>query len=114
MITKAEYEKKCLEFEEEMMYDGRGEYNGYVCQKCGYTVATLYKDKGVTPFVIKCTQCGGESIHRITSRTAPPEHPKTSKVKNWVRPTFEQFVKLSPAIQQHVFNGGLVWEEELK
>ena len=46
--------------------------------------------------------------------TAPPEHPKMSKVKNWVRPTFEQFVKLSPATQQHVFNGGLVWEEELK
>ena len=58
MITKAEYEKKCLEFEEAMMYEGRGEYNGYICEKCGYTVATLYKDKGVTPFVIKCPQCG--------------------------------------------------------
>ena len=29
MITKSEYEKKCLEFEEARMYDGRGEYNGF-------------------------------------------------------------------------------------
>ena len=114
MITKSEYEKKCLEFEEARMYDGRGEYNGYVCEKCSYITATLYKDKGVTPFIIGCEKCGEAAMHMITSRNAPPAAPNISEVKNWVRPTFEQFLKLSPATQEHVLNGGLVLEEELK
>lgn len=112
-VTKEEYGKVCLKFEGAKIYDGRGEYNGYRCNKCGYIVATYYKDKGVTPFIIQCPKCKGMAYHEITSLEAPPEQPNISKVKNWVRPTFEQYVKLSPATQEHVMNGGLVFEEEV-
>lgn len=112
-LSKEEYDKLCKEFEEAKMYDGRGEYNGYRCEKCGYIVATLYKDKGVTPFIIQCPKCKGMSQHVITSHDAPPEQSNISKVKNWVRPTYEQFLKLPPASQEHVMNGGLVFEEEV-
>lgn len=112
-MNKKQYERKCRSFEEARMYDGRGEYNGYCCEKCGYIVATYYKDKGVTPFVIQCPECGGMAQHTITSMDAPPKRPNISAVKNWVRPDYEQFVKLSPATQQHVLNGGLVCEDEL-
>ena len=112
-LSKEKYDKLCKEFEEAKMYDGRGEYNGYLCGKCGYIVATLYKDKGVTPFVIQCPKCKGNAQHVITSMGAPPKQSNISKVKNWVRPTYEQYLNLSPATQEHVMNGGLVFEEEI-
>ena len=89
-----EYNRLVSEIEPTQMYDGRGEYNGYTCKKCGYVTVTLYKDKGVTPFIIKCSKCGGAAMHNITSRVAPPCVPDTySEVKNWVRPTIEQFLE---------------------
>lgn len=112
-ISKGKYEQLCKEFVNAKMYDGRGEYNGYRCKKCGYIVATYYKDKGVTPFIIKCPICNGTSIHDITSFDAPPQLYNISKVKNWVRPTYEQFLKLSPATKEHILNGGLIFEDEL-
>ena len=111
-LSKEEYDKLCKEFEETKMYDGRGEYSGYRCEKCGYIVATYYKDKGVTPFVIQCPNCKGTAQHVITTSESPPDRYNISKVKNWVRPAYEQFIKLSPASQEHVMNGGLVFEGE--
>lgn len=110
-----EYNKLVSEIEQTRMYDGRGEYNGYTCEKCGYITVTLYKDKGVTPFIIKCPKCGGAAMHNITTHIAPPCVPdRYSEVKNWVRPTIEQLLKMPPATIDHVINGGLVFEEELK
>lgn len=118
MITEQiinEYNKLVSEIEQTRMYDGRGEYNGYTCEKCGYITTTLYKDKGVTPFIIKCPKCGGAAMHNITTHIAPPCVPdRYSEVKNWVRPTIEQLLKMPPATIDHVLNGGLVFEEELK
>ena len=110
-----EYNKLVSEIEQTRMYDGRGEYNGYTCEKCGYITVTLYKDKGVTPFILKCPKCGGTSVHSITSRNPPPYIPELySEVKNWVRPTIEQLLKMPLATIDHVLNGGLVFEEELE
>ena len=118
MTTKQiieQYNRLVSEIEPTQMYDGRGEYNGYTCEKCGFITVTLYKDKGVTPFIIKCPKCGGTAVHKITTRIAPPYVPDTySEVKNWVRPTIEQLLKMPPATIDHVLNGGLVFEEELK
>lgn len=55
---KRKYNELVASLEDAKMYDGRGEYNGYVCEKCGYITATLYKEKGVTPFIIQCEKCG--------------------------------------------------------
>lgn len=111
---KKEYDELVSSIESRRMYDGRGEYNGYVCKNCGYITVTLYKDKGVTPFVIPCEKCGGDAVHEISSRYAPPALPGMSEVKNWVRPTFEQLMKMSQATIDHVLNGGLVFEDELE
>ena len=110
---KRKYNELVASLEDAKMYDGRGEYNGYVCEKCGYITATLYKEKGVTPFIIQCKKCGKAAIHKITSRNAPPADPNISEVKNWVRPTLDQLMKMSQATIDHVLNGGLVFEDEL-
>ena len=112
-ITKR-YNELVSEIETLRMYDGRGEYNGYECKKCGHVTVTLYADKGVTPFVLRCPKCGGNAMHEYTSRTPPPASPRYSPVKRWVRPTLEQLLKMSPATIEHVLNGGLVFEDELK
>lgn len=110
-----EYNRLVSEIESTRMYDGRGEYNGYTCDKCGFITVTLYKAKGVTPFILKCPKCGGTSVHNITSRNPPPYISELySEVKNWVRPTIKQLLKMHPATIEHVLNGGLVFEEELK
>ena len=111
---KRKYNELVASLEDAKMYDGRGEYNGYVCEKCGYITATLYKEKGVTPFIIQCEKCGKSAMHKITSRNAPPADPNISEVKNWVRPTLDQLMKMSQATIDHVLNGGLVFEDELK
>lgn len=108
------YSKLVAEIETMRMYDGRGEYNGYECEKCGFVTVTLYQDKGVTPFIIRCSKCGGLARHEYTSKNPPPASPRYSPVKKWVRPTLEQLLKMSPATIEHVINGGLVFEEELK
>ena len=112
-ITKR-YNELVSEIETLRMYDGRGEYNGYECMKCGYITVTLYADKGVTPFIIHCSKCDGFARHEYTSRNPPPASPRYSPVKRWVRPTLEQLLKMQPSTIEHVLNGGLVFEEELK
>lgn len=112
-ITKR-YNKLVAEIEDLEIYDGRGEFNGYECDKCGLITVTLYVDKGVTPFVLRCPNCGGSAVHRYTSRSQPPASTRYSPVKRWVRPSLEQLLKMQPATIEHVLNGGLVFEEELK
>ena len=111
---KRKYNELVASLEDAKMYDGRGEYNGYVCEKCGYITATLYKEKGVTPFIIQCEKFGKAAMHKITSRNAPPADPNISEVKKWVRPTLDQLMKMSQETIDHVLNGGLVFEDELK
>ena len=111
---KKKYDKLVSSIEDAQMYDGRGEYNGYICKSCGYITATFYKDKGVTPFIIACEKCGCASMHNITSRNAPPARPNISPIHNWVRPTFEQLIKLDESTIDHVLDGGLVLEDDLR
>ena len=101
---KRKYNELVASLEDAKMYDGRGEYNGYVCEKCGYITATLYKEKGVTPFIIQCEKCGKAAMHKITSRNAPPAAPNISEVKNWVRPTLAHLHKLIQCWSYPVLN----------
>lgn len=86
------------------MYDGRGTYDTYVCEKCGNQMITTYKDKGVTPFTMRCGDCGGVMMHVQTKTTVEPG----VRVNEWVRPTLEQFLKMPNAVQEHVLKGGLI------
>lgn len=55
------------------MYDGRGRGTDvYVCSDCGRKFYTEYKDKGCTPFIIRCRFCKeGTMMHTQTVDCAP-------------------------------------------
>lgn len=103
--------KALLERAEDMeVYDGRGKgVDVYECDGCGEVMFTRYADKGVTPYCMPC-KCRGTMSHKSTVQVVPC---RDAKVCNWVRPIYDDFVKLSPGMQDHVMNGGLVLEEEL-
>lgn len=100
--------------EDAPIYDGRGKgVDVYVCDYCGAKIYTRYKDKGVTPFVMRCRKCEhGNSMHQTTIQDAVAAS-EGLEVLNWIRPTFEQFCAAGEAVRGHVLNGGLVLEEEL-
>ena len=113
---KQKYDKLVSEIESTRMFDGRG--NGvdvYVCEKCGKQFLTRYKDKGVTPFTIRCRreECNATMIHRDTISEEQVKN-EGLVVHNWVRPTFEQLLKLNEGAIKHVLNGGLMLEDELE
>lgn len=108
-MNKEEYRRFCVEIEQKKGYDGRGTYDVYVCKTCGRQFLTTYKHKGVTPFTIKCKGCGGLMVHTETF-----DHPvPILAVHRWVRPTYEQYTKLSDGLKGHVECGGLVLEDDL-
>ena len=112
---KAKYDKLIAEIESAKVYDGRNKgVDVYVCKKCGSQFYTRYKDKGVTPFTIRCRReaCGATMIHKSTIYEEEARNCRLA-VHNWVRPTFEQFLKLNEGAQEHVLNGGLMLEDEL-
>jgi len=120
MRTKEElrkdYDELISEIESARMYDGRGKgVDVYTCEKCGEKFLTRYKDKGVTPFTIKCRKdgCNGTMIHKVTIHEGQAKN-ESPVIHNWVRPTFEQLQRLSEGYIEHVLNGGLMLEDELK
>ncbi len=113
---KRKYDKLVSEIESMSGYDGRGKgVDVYVCEKCGKQFYTRYKDKGVTPFTIRCRRedCNATMLHRATISESQAKN-EGLVVHNWVRPTFEQLLKLSDGAQEHVLNGGLMLEDELE
>lgn len=93
-----QYNSMVASIEDAKIYDGRGEYNLYECNKCNNYKVTLYKDKGVTPFIMRC-KCGGDMMHTKSSKQAPPSY---VKVYNWVRPNLEQTMSLSEGMRNHI------------
>lgn len=112
---KQKYDQLVAGIESARMFDGRNKgVDIYVCEKCGTQFCTRYKDKGVTPFTIKCRriECGATMVHRGTISEREAEINRLV-VHNWVRPTFEQLLTLNAGTQEHVLKGGLILEEEL-
>lgn len=113
---RKQYDKLVAEIESAKVYDGRNKgVDVYVCEKCGKQFYTQYKDKGVTPFTIRCRidECGGTMIHKCTISVGQARI-NGIVIHNWVRPTFEQLQKLSEGAIDHVLQGGLMLEDELK
>jgi hypothetical protein len=96
--------------EDAKMYDGRNTVDRYICDMCGCMIHTTYKDKGVTPFTIRCPKCNGTMYHRQTFRKDTV--PNWVKVRNWYRPTLEQTLSMTDGMIQHILKGGLILEED--
>lgn len=111
---KMKYDELVAGIETIQMFDGRGRgVDVYVCKKCGKRFYTRYKDKGVTPFTIKCRHCEHGTMMHDQTISEQVANVMAFEVHNWVRPTFEQLQKLSDGAQEHVLNGGLMLEDEL-
>jgi len=102
------YTKIASTIEDAKIYDGRGVYDLYECKKCGHHKITLYEDKGVTPFMIKC-KCDDFMQHAKSYKNVPDY----IRVEKWRRPTLEQTMLLSDGLIEHVLNGGLVLDTEI-
>lgn len=113
---KQKYDQLVAGIESAKIFDGRDKgVDVYVCEKCGSQFYTRYKDKGVTPFTIRCRRedCGATMIHRGTISEEQASKCRLT-VHNWVRPTFEQLQSLNEGAIGHVLNGGLMLDEELE
>lgn len=97
------YSEMVSTIEESKIYDGRGTYDLYRCEKCANDIITTYADKGVTPFMTICS-CGGSLQHEKSFQSVPDY----VRVLKWKRPTLEQTMKLSDGLIEHVLSGGLV------
>jgi hypothetical protein len=115
---KRQYDELVENIEDTRMFDGRGSgVDVYTCDKCGAKFYTQYVHKGVTPFTISCRNCKhGTAVHRntISLHLWVQLEVVGEKLHNWVRPSFEQLQKLSPGLQRHVLQGGLMLEDELQ
>lgn len=109
-MSEEEYNKLRDEIENSDMYDGRGKYDVYECEGCDHHLITTYAVKGVTPFVITCPKCGKGMLHVRTLKTAPAGE----NVIKWIRPTYEQYCKLSYGYRDHIGNGDLIMETDIK
>ena len=106
---KSRYENMVKTIETAKMYDGRGTYDLYVCEKFGYQKITTYKDKGVTSFMLKCKNCDGWMQHTNTYQSVPDDTP----VEQFVRPSLDVAYKLTDYQLDHLFKGGLFLESDL-
>lgn len=110
---KKEYEKMVSGIGNSRIYDGRGKgIDIYHCDKCQTSIFTRYKEKGVTPYIIPCEQCGWMMRHMKTVEDNVIK--RQEMVRNWVRPSFDQMKGMGFATIAHVLKGGLVLEDEIK
>ena len=113
-----EYNEMLQRLKTQPMFDGRDKgVDVYVCEKCGKELYTRYKDKGVTPFTIKCRHCDhGAMMHDQTISELVANF-MAFEVHNWIRPSFEwlnnQRQRGNLGVVDHVLNGGLILEDEL-
>lgn len=85
--------------------------NAYTCDDCGLNTVTIDVDPGVTSMFITCRRTPGCSGQAASSGYPDAEPPPTITLHldwEWVTPTEAEFKKLSPNMQSHVDQGGLV------
>lgn len=78
-----------------------GRKNAYECKKCGSYIITIDRDPGVTPFMIKCENCGDMAKSKFY------------RVQNWLEPTHEWYrpttlAGVDPKYYDHLGRGGLI------
>lgn len=96
------------------LYDCRPEIHRYNCGNCGRDMLTGCKDLGVTPFSLPCKCVHSTMIHNDTfTKSQIEELDMMDEVEWWVRPTFEQLIRMSRWQINHILNGGLVLEKDI-
>lgn len=108
-VIEKRYNELVKEIERKIMYDGRGTVDRYTCDDCQMIIYTTYRDKGTTPFSMRCRRCGGTMFHDKTydKKTVPGY----VIVMDWYRPSLEDVLKMSDGMIEHVLNGGLILDE---
>lgn len=88
----------------------QGKKNVYRCSDCNETIATIDRDQGVTPFMIRCKadNCKGmmeSNFYRVAQNI--------SATYEWYSPDEAERLKLKdqPAVLDHVEMGGLLLRE---
>lgn len=106
------YNELVKSIETKRMYDGRGTVDRYTCDTCGHIIYTTYRDKGVTPYTMRCSRCGGTKYHDKTyDKKIVPNY---VTVMDWYRPSLEDVLKMSDGMIEHVLNGGLLLDEPVE
>ena len=77
----------------------------YVCKTCGYSILTIDRDVGTTPFLLMCKKegCDGmieSSLYRV-SQSYDASH-------EWYYPSDEEISTLDSATREHVELSGLL------
>ena len=90
------------------MSEAAGAKNAYRCQLCGFTIVTINRDEGTTPFMLRCRRpirCQG-MMHSAFYRL-PENAPEPSL--EWYRPSEREVRKLPEWQRDHVEQGGLLY-----
>lgn len=86
----------------------KGRVNCYTCQHCGHITKTVHADRGVTPFMHACEQCGEFALSSSYNDIAPSAQP----TQEWFRPTLDECLKMKDVVLlEHILNGGLDWRK---
>ena len=78
-----------------------GRKNAYECESCGYYIVTIDRDPGVTPFMVKCENCGGmasSKFYRVQEYLSPTHQ--------WYRP--DSLAGIDTRYYDHLERGGLI------
>lgn len=79
--------------------------NRYDCPKCGGFIVTIDRNAGATPAFLRCRaskDCHGDMVsswYRVPQNLVP--------AYEWRRPTKGEYLRMHPAMREHVDRGGL-------
>ena len=78
-----------------------GRKNAYECESCGSYIVTIDRDPGVTPFMVKCENCGAmakSKFYRVREYLDPTHE--------WYRP--DSLAGIDTRYYDHLERGGLI------
>lgn len=82
-------------------FDNSSRKNAYVCENCSSYIVTVDREPGVTPFMVKCGNCGAQATSKFYR-----VHPALIATHEWYRP--ETLDELNRWERDHVEKGGLL------
>ena len=98
---------------------GLGKINAYGCPECRDVVFTVNIAEGVTPFMIRCGECGDmshSSFYQLKYPVPKDINPNTllnvelTVPQAWYRPRRDLFQQHEEDAQLHILKGGLLLE----
>lgn len=84
----------------------KGQKNLYMCTACGHGVVSQDVDEGVTPFIIRCLNCG-EAAQSFMYACPQPLLSRMPAAIQWFKPTPAEAAKESLQMREHLSRGGL-------